>query len=93
MVWRVRADCTYTTSANKTTRQNAAQAVLDAHSVEPVAGRFSPGITSLSSTRFTLSVDVADLAELQSLIASLTPALTSSVRSQTYFSYHNAGDE
>lgn len=91
MAWKIRADCTYTTAANKTARQNAAQAVLDAHEVDPVAGRFAPGLTSLSTMRFTISVDAADQAVAMALLTDLGPALTASARSSTLFSVHDAG--
>jgi hypothetical protein len=90
-MWKVRADCTYTTTANKTSAQSAAQAVLDAHEVQPVAGRFAPGITSLSTTRFTISVDVESSSAAQSMLADLTAALLSGkARAQTLFSVHDA---
>jgi hypothetical protein len=93
MVWKVRADCTYTTASTKTTAQSAAQTVLDSYNVTPVAGRFAPGIASLSTTRFTISVDAATQADAVAVQNDLTAAMLSGkTRAATIFSIHDAGD-
>lgn len=94
MVWKVRADVTYTTSANKTTRQNEVQGILDTYNTLHWAaeGRFPAGLVSHSTTRFTVSIDCPDEDSARTIMTDLRAALTASARSQTYFSYHDAGD-
>ena len=97
MVWKVRADCTYTTAANKTARQSAAEALLPSYptavvpTYEASIGRFPGGITSQSTTRFTVCYDFADGATAQAFGNALLTAVTASARSSTLVSVHNAG--
>lgn len=91
MVWKVRADCTYTTAANKTAAQSAAQAAIDSYNVIPVVERFAPGITSISTTQFTISVDVPNEVDALDLAAALnTGILSGKTRSKTLFTYHRS---
>ncbi len=92
MTWKVRADCTYTTAANKTAAQSAAQAAIDSYSVTPVAERFAAGLVSQSTTRFTISVDVADEAQAIALGSALNDGILSGkARATTLLTYHRAG--
>jgi len=81
-MWKVRADCTYTSSGNKSTRQAAAQGVVDSYPAAIVSddpgARFPGGLISHSSTRFTVSYDF------------VMSAVTASARNSTLLSIHEA---
>lgn len=98
VVWKVRADCTYTTTNNKNTRQAAIEAIVAAYPQgwnSNVTGRFPGGVTSQSSTRFTVAVDfaAADVEAAKGFASEMRDALSASARNQTYFSIHDAGGE
>lgn len=85
MVWKIRGDCTYTTAANKTARQNAVQSLIDTYNVTEAGGRFPAGLVSQSTTRFTLSVNADTYADADAFIDQLRVTLTSVARSTTFF--------
>lgn len=89
-MWKVRADCTYTTSANKTARQTAVQTLIDSYPTAVVAepGRFEGGLTSQSSTRFTVAYDFVDVGTAQAFHTALMSSVTASTRSVTLVSIH-----
>jgi hypothetical protein len=85
MVWKIRGDCTYTTAANKTARQDAVQSLINTYNVTPAGGRYPAGLVSQSTTRFTVSVNTDTYAEADAFIDQLRVALTTSSRSTTFF--------
>lgn len=98
MVWKVRADCTYTTTNNKQAREADVQSVINSYPTAIIPnyadelGRFSGGLTSQSSTRFTVSYDFDDTeGDVAGAFASdLHSALASSAKSTTMVSVHHA---
>jgi len=96
MVWKVRADCTYTTAANATSRISAVQALLPSHPLavpsDIAVGRFPGGITTQSSTRFTIAFDFddSDSAAATDFASALHTALNASTKSTTNISVHLA---
>lgn len=95
MVWKVRADCTYTSTTNKSARQSAVEALLSGYpSAVPATGeenRYPGGVTSQSASRFTVAYDFASGASAQAFATALTDAVTQSARSATLVSVHDAG--
>lgn len=96
MAWKVRADCTYTTATNKAARQAAVEALLAAYPTAVVPayaaqiGRFAGGVTSQSSTRFTVALDFGDGSVAAAFASELHSAIAASPRSQTLVSVHEA---
>lgn len=98
VVWKVRADCTYTTTANKTSRQAAVESLLasyptaEAPTYAATIGRFPGGVTSQSTTRFTVAFDFedADTAAAQAFYNALLSTVSTVARAQTLVSIHYA---
>jgi hypothetical protein len=96
VVWKVRADCTYTTAANKDARQAAVEALLPQHPAmypSPITvGRFPGGVVSQSTVRFTVCYDAVDgdFAAAQAFSSALTTTIAAVARAQTLSSIHKA---
>lgn len=93
-MWKVRADCTYTTAANKTSRQTAVEGMMASYpeAIIPTTtlGRFAGGIISQSTTRFTVAFDFTDEAQATAFAAALHTSLAAAARAQTLVSIHEA---
>lgn len=96
MVWKVRADCTFTTAANKTARQSQVESMIasypEAYPSPITTGRFPGGVVSQSTTRFTVCYDVPDEygAVARAFADAVHSAMNTSAKSATLVSVHKA---
>lgn len=78
--WRVRADCTYSSSTNCNNARNAVNTLLAGYSYTPVAGRFTAGVTQPTSTRLTISVDLPTQADAVSMLGKVATAVNGTTK-------------
>lgn len=98
MVWKVRADCTYTTTANKTSRQSAVEALLPSYptAIAPgyanELGRFGGGVISQSTLRFTVCYDFVDADKdvASAFAAALQTTISAATRAGNFVTIHLA---
>lgn len=95
-MWKVRADCTYTKASDKNARQSAVEALLASYPTAIVPayaadiGRFAGGVTSQSSTRFTVAYDFDAQADALAFESAVRTALAAAAKSQTMVTVHQA---
>jgi hypothetical protein len=75
MTYRIAANCTYTTAANRNTVQTSVTTMLAAYAYSPLAGRWPAGINTTGTTGLTISIEVEDEADARAIGANLVSTL------------------